>query len=519
MKNVARKLIGVILCMVLVISMLSGCGTSSEKDTQADNIKNDSAKANPVTINMVYVSWGEVPPDLQEVENTFNEKIAIPKINVKVHLVPINGGSWNDQTNLLLQSGEGIDLMMMFGNDLTNMVNSGQIMPMTQYLDEYGKDIKKKVEADLWPGCSVNNEIYCVPEISRTYGCDLALICRQDLCDKYGITASHLDTLEDIENVLKTIHENEPDLTPLINGANNTLVFNLPTDPGDRVFSNLGFYTAGAIAEDSGTTKVENYYESPEYRKKVETVRKWYQAGYLAPNNAVSTAEDNNALWDQGKVFAKLDISSPGYNPGANTKIPTKTITLGAQGEPRTGTGEISIFGWMLTSRSKYPEQAMQLLNLIYSDEDATNLLAWGIEGKHYVKTGTDDREIDYPEGITTQTVGYTNSMNAAFGDFYHGYYFKGSDPNIASVSEDYNKNKQKSKFLGFTLDQSNVKSQMAVLDSVVSEYAKPLEMGAVNPDEMLPKFLNALDNAGIKDTIAEFQKQIDEWSMNQNKQ
>lgn len=519
MKNVARKLIGVILCMVLVISMLSGCGASSEKDTQADNSKNDSAKADPVTINMVYVSWGEVPPDIQEVEDTFNEKIAIPKINVKVHLVPINGGSWNDQTNLLLQSGEGIDLMMMFGNDLTNMVNSGQIMPMTQYLDEYGKDIKKKVEADLWPGCSVDNEIYCVPEISRTYGCDLALICRQDLCDKYGITASHLDTLEDIENVLKTIHENEPDLTPLINGANNTLVFNLPTDPGDRVFSNLGFYSVGAIAEDSGTTKVENYYESPEYRKKVETVRKWYQAGYLAPNNAVSTAEDNNALWDQGKVFAKLDISSPGYNPGANTKIPTKTITLGAQGEPRTGTGEISIFGWMLTSRSKYPEQAMQLLNLIYSDVDATNLLAWGIEGKHYVKTGTDVREIDYPEGITTQTVGYTNSMNAAFGDFYHGYYFKGSNPNIASVSEDYNINKQKSKFLGFTLDQSNIKSQMAVLDSVVSEYAKPLEMGAVNPDEMLPKFLKALDNAGIKDTIAEFQKQIDEWSMNQNKQ
>ena len=43
---------------------------------------------------------------------------------------------------------------------------------------------------------------------------------------------------------------------------------------------------------------------------------------------------------------------------------------------------------------SKHPEEAMKLLNLVYTDKEIYNELLFGIEGEHYKKTGENSVEV-----------------------------------------------------------------------------------------------------------------------------
>lgn len=516
-----KKIIAFVISSVLSIAMLSACDTSSGNTAASNGTTGASSEAaaaqsstasEPVKINMVYLNYGITPPDLQLIADTFNEQYGVPLINAEIHLNPINIGNYIEQVNLLLQSGSDIDIMMMFGFDLTGMVNQGQLQPMDEYLDTYGQNIKSLVDPKWWDGCSVAGNIYAIPLPSRTYGVNNVLTCRDDICEKYGITATHLDTMDEVTAIFKTIKENDPELLPLALSTDGA-VWPMPTDPGGRVFSNIGYNTAGVIPEDIDTLTVENYYASPEYKKKVETIRDWYLSGYIDPNASITTSEEVNALWDAGKVFGKMEIWTSGYNTGDNTTFPTRHITLGEQGEPRVGTGEISIFSWMLTASNKHPQESMQLLDLIFGNQEAAELLRWGIEGKHYVKTGKDDREIGYPEGVTAQDVSYANPLNYAFGDFYGGYYFMGSNPDAKKAAEEYNASKTPSRFLGFAFDQSAVKTEMAILDSIVSEYRAPLETGSVEPEKSLKALNESLMASGLDKVMAEYQKQIEAWA------
>lgn len=49
-------------------------------------------------------------------------------------------------------------------------------------------------------------------------------------------------------------------------------------------------------------------------------------------------------------------------------------------------------------------------------------------------------------------------------------------------------------------------------LDSVLAEYRLGLENGELDPEEYLPKFIQALREAGIEKVIAEKQRQLDSW-------
>ena len=51
---------------------------------------------------------------------------------------------------------------------------------------------------------------------------------------------------------------------------------------------------------------------------------------------------------------------------------------------------------------------------------------------------------------------------------------------------------------------------QVAALNNVISQYSGALSSGSGDLDELLPQFLEALDDAGIDDVIAAKQEQLD---------
>ena len=92
--------------------------------------------------------------------------------------------------------------------------------------------------------------------------------------------------------------------------------------------------------------------------------------------------------------------------------------------------------------------------------------------------------------------------------------YIWNTDPeNLNEKFKEFNDSAIRSNALGFVFDPSNVKTEVAAVQAVFDQYRLPLENGVIDPDENLPKFIQALKDAGIDTVIAEKQKQLDAWA------
>ena len=123
------------------------------------------------------------------------------------------------------------------------------------------------------------------------------------------------------------------------------------------------------------------------------------------------------------------------------------------------------------------------------------------------------DTLIRYPEGVTSDNDGYGLNQGWSFGNQLISYAWEtvGTDDYYEEMKA-FNESAVTSKAVGFIFDSSPVKSEVAALDSVLAEYRLGLENGELDPEEYLPKFQQALREAGIEKVIAEKQRQLDAW-------
>ena len=179
--------------------------------------------------------------------------------------------------------------------------------------------------------------------------------------------------------------------------------------------------------------------------------------------------------------------------------------------QPYINTSDVNGIGFAISATSKHPEAAMKFLNEMYTNPDVVNLLAWGIEGTHYEVQ--DDGTIDFPEGLDAATTTYGLNMDWFFGNQFLTYIWgKGRDTTIYSRLEANNKNAQFSPVMGFSYDSTPVSTEIAALTNVKNQYLPGLACGSLNPETELPKFLQALEDAGLQKVIDEKQAQLDAW-------
>lgn len=67
-----------------------------------------------------------------------------------------------------------------------------------------------------------------------------------------------------------------------------------------------------------------------------------------------------------------------------------------------------------------------------------------------------------------------------------------------------------KSPALGFTFNSQSVKNEIAAVNNVNKQFKPGMTSGAVDPNEMIPKYLEKLKAAGIDKIIAAKQEQLD---------
>ncbi|WP_435171274.1 ABC transporter substrate-binding protein [Paenibacillus glycanilyticus] len=510
MKKLSFALLSVTVCMSLA---LAACGNNEANKTEEGNKPTDTSspatatnsggdeqasQLKPYKLTMFYP--GTPQPDEAKVEEKMNE-ILTKKINATIDIQTIDWGAWNDKMNLMFATGEPADVIFTASwNGHAQNAKKGAFLELDELLNKYGKEILATENPKFLEGARIDGKLYAIPT-NKEIGTSRGVVVRKDIAEKYNMNFSNVKTIADLEPFLKTVKEKEPGMTPLFESQTATI----PTFASVR--DALGDATIPGVISATGTdTKVYNYYETPEALDTFKVMRSFFTQGYINKDAATSKQSASDVA-KAGKIFMWPEALKPGKDKELEATVgyPLQQIEL-TPAYITTGETTNSMLG--ISKTSKDPERAMMLINLLHSDKELLNLLDFGIEGVHYEKVS--DNVIKLPAGTDPSKRTYNPGSAWMFGDQFLNYLWDNEDPTKWDKFKEFNNSAIASPGLGFVFDFEPVKSEVAVQNNIGPEFLAALEVGAVDPEEVLPKFIEKMKAGGLDKIIAEKQKQLD---------
>lgn len=477
------------LTLLLSASMLlSACG--GNKEESAGNSGGTAEKP----VELIWYTIGTPQKDVDKVEAEIN-KYTAEKIGVTVDMKMIDFGDYNQKMQVMAASGEPMDILFTssWAFDYVQNARKGAFMELDELIESHGKGIKEAIDPAFLEGSKVDGHNYAIPA-NKELPAQEAWRFNKTLLDKYNLDISNVKSMESLEPLLKTIKENEPNVVPLAISKDFG-----PLLPFDYIIEKMPM---AVYLDDKEELKVVNFLEMPETMDMLKLMNKYYKAGYISPEAATTTSTQD--LMTSGNWFTDRAATQPFAD----------NLWSQSYGYPVVSTpaGDANIFNWSvmgsmqaISANSKYPEKAMEFLNLLNTDVYLRNLVDSGIEGVHYKKLSENVME-NLPESknYDMPTFALGNVMLT---------YLNPEDPeNKWEEFKKFNESGQPAPLLGFNFDPTKVSTELAAVNNVKEEFWAPLMTGTVNPEEFLPKANEKLKAAGLDKIIAEAQSQIDAW-------
>ena len=316
----------------------------------------------------------------------------------------------------------------------------------------------------------------------------------REIAEQYGLDLSAVRTPEDLTPVFAELQRKAPDITPIF-------IRPFTSFTGQVDFLDNGY---GVLTEDSGSTVIDPY-RTEAFASLMRLFYSWQQSGYVF--DYLQDGMAASFYLASGQVFGTITSGKVGF-------AAQETKNLGHEMEflpfsaPYSTTTSQPTFWYVIPASCQEPEKAMQLLNLMYTDSNVSNLIMYGLEGVHYRRTSAGSNTITYVDGAHAS--GYAGPSGWAYCNQYISYLWEGYDADIWEQTEAANRAAARSPALGFQFDASGVSDQLYRCNKVSEKYMMILCEGLLDPDEVLPAFQKELQTAGIDDIIAEKQRQLD---------
>ncbi|GGF90822.1 ABC transporter substrate-binding protein [Paenibacillus albidus] len=505
MKNKKMTLLMVVFILTFA-SVLAGCGGNNTKESSNGNTTSGTQSAKPTEsggqtgdkldpVKLKVYLIGGPQRDLPAVQAEMN-KYLTEQINTTVDITMIDWGDYSKRLPVITAAGENYDIAFTssWAFDYLPNATRGAFMPINDLLEKYGQDIIKELDPRFLTGSQVNGKNYAVP-VNKELASQWVWRFNKQYVDKYKMDITKIRTLEDLEPYLKQIKDGEPaDITPLAvpKGFKPYIPFDLLLGDEFPVGMNM----------NSTDGKYVNILESDELKSSLQTIRKYYQAGYLRKDVATLEGIDNIKT---GKWFADREQTQPYAELGWSRSAGYDIVTSPMQ-DPVIFTGSATGSMHAISANSKNPERAMMFLNLLNTDKYLRNLINYGIEGTHYKKIS--DEVI---EDLPAMKDGY-QMPGFALGNLFLTYSHAEDPADKWEAFKKFNNSAKVSPSFGFNFNPDPVKTEVASISAIVKEFYPPIMTGAVDPDEHLPKAIAKMKAAGLDKVIAEAQRQFDEW-------
>ena len=502
------------------LASLTSCsdssGSSSGESASTGGDSGESAAVEVTTVDYHYVNFGTIV-DTEPVDEVINEHLESAGSDVRIKLHMYDAASYNTQMDLLISSGEPVDLYIPLSGVSTNAAQ-GKLCDITDMVEENCPNALE-MTSDWLDTCTIDGRLYAIP-VYKGIMLQNYLIVSKEQADSLGIDPSEYEgqPLSAIEPMLAEVKEAEPDIFPVVPlnaNAYNFLDFYIGATNGDRI-DMLGDRTSSCtgciVGED---TTVVNLYATDAFRACCELAYDWMQKGYLMPDTSTSP-DSASTLIAAGRGFC----TTGGY--GNSPEMMESNASLSGNSTPSY---YVCLESPYLTTSSigvntcvgitcEHPEAALRMLDLFYTDEFVINSILYGVEGRDYVKE--TDQTITFPEGVDSTNVTYDSNTTCGIIDSQFIQWGRDVDEDLLLADREFMQtnidNAVKSPAFGFSFDATNVRTQVSSVNNVITQYFNALTNGELDPSTTIDEFNSALESAGLNDIIAEKQAQLDEW-------
>ncbi|MBO9610153.1 MAG: ABC transporter substrate-binding protein [Paenibacillaceae bacterium] len=504
------------IAVVMLAGLLAGCGGDKKEGaaspsagaTPAGASKAPAGSASPTPaakLEPVTLTWymlGSPQPDQDAVFAEAN-KIIKEKLNATVDFKIIANGEYDAKMKVKIAAGEDWDLAFTssWANNYFQNAGKGTYLDVSQLLDKYAPKRKAAVPQNVWDGLKIGGKLYGL--VNGYIAWQDGIYIQKDYVKKYNVDTASIKSLKDLEPLLATIKKNEPDKIPFgmtKGGINN---WGSIGNGGVELFIGAGIPVA--VMRSDKSAKAFNVLELPETKAYFELLHDWYGKGYISKD--APTIADKSADLKAGKIVVDMaNTIYPGVEGEVKNQFGGRDVSVIETSKPFVVA--TSTFSTMtaINARSKNPERAMMLYELVNNDRDLFKLLGAGIKDKHYTQLENNTIKL-------IPNSGYAPGNNWAWGDLDRtGYLVEGQPAGMLEGKIKSSQNADVSSLIGFSFDTTPVKTEFAQITSVAQEYGPLLMTGASDPGKVLPEYIDKLKKAGLDKLLAEVQKQIDDW-------
>lgn len=538
-KSNEKKILGLLLTTVMLgTSVFSACGNTqapAENNAAAQEDADESGKAqaadSTAAVSDVYYGndiseakelvmyvIGDEPVAADEVESLLNEKLK-EKLNCTVDINYIALSDYAQKYSLLLASGENIDIIYTSTWAFYNEeATKGAFMELTEdMLKQYMPQTYEGEDSMAFEQAKIKGKCYMVPKNSPYVNNAMPVLIRGDLREKYGM--DKIDSVDKLEAFFKAVTENEEGIYPYAASTDGVeMSMNLfqsrsslvPMSAGSGKYFGYFYKDKEAAPED-----IVWQYGTPEYLEYCRLMKSWADQGFWSKNAVSNTTSPLDAFQNgtSAALFWNLDTCESAKNVVDNEhpewKAELVNITPGVVHVKGVYTGD----GFAIPAVSGNRERALMVLDTLKFDKECYDICRYGIEGGTWHATsdttytlGSD--QTNYAVGNAPVSWGLKNDMleriQGEAGTTQSEVRKELMDDAISEVTS------------GFIFDDTSVKSELAALNEVCSQYVPLLELGLVEDVESTIKELNKkCATADLEKLQTEFMNQYTEYLKN----
>ncbi|RTE11361.1 ABC transporter substrate-binding protein [Paenibacillus whitsoniae] len=501
MKKAAYAGLIIVLAVIIVVSFRA---CSKEVSDDRGTTPSESAKPplQPATLKLLFPL--DKPASQDEVVQAVEAKLAKDGLPIKLSISYVPYDQYWNKVWLTAASGEPYDIALTAFSNISDFVAKKVLAPLDTALEDYGQAIVQSTPDYAFQGVTVGGHIYGIPRVMPISEFQSFLQIRGDLRKKYGLP--EIKTVADMDLYLETIHQREPGITPYFYDTGRFLL----REYGDVAFFAGGYLNAPVYIDPADPQlKVRNTYESDFFRNIMFKMHDWQDKGYV-PYGPSDTSKypDPELAFNSGKVAATWSVVLKQTEridafKAMNPEGELENVYLHPEKPKYLFTGADNILS--VLSTSQHVNESVAFLNWLRSSQENYDLFTYGIKDVNYKLT--PEGAVDY-EGIVPEK--QYMPISWTWNDIRFVRFSKYISPAYSQLLRNWDKEAVPSPTLGFVPDLAPIKSEIAQLNVIISEYLPRLYDAKVDWDGEMAGFRQKLKDAGIQHVITEIQKQFD---------
>lgn len=512
--NLLKTMTALGLTLALGVAALTGCGApdSSSGGNDSTGSASPNSELEPVTLKLW--SCGDKYSAQDEVLAAFCEKYK-DQLNIeKIEYNFVSFGDYEDKMTSLVAGGDDFDGFYVADWILySKMANKGAFLPLDDLMQQYAPTLYQIYQDNgTLSACSIDGQLVALPW-TKQKSSKPVLFYRKDLAEQYGVDASNLSTIEDLDAFLAEAHEKVPDIITFESGfprgyaySDVLSLMHAKYEMDACTYHMLTF----DLNEDNVT--LQPIEQTEMFKEAVTWMKKWYDEGIVSKNEL---SETDTKMFENGKTFAKVGLMEDAFQ-GISFNISDAEYGY-AELYPDSKFRKDSPLNnaFAINKNAKNPERLLMLLELLNTDEEAYDMFMYGIEGETYVKD--ENGALQYPEG---QDASNSTYMGWFYWPFVREQFQKPSGKITQAALDEETEWLKKDNLIvspltGFNPDTSSIKTELAQRDQLYDEQGKLLLAGITGSDDVdtaINKYIEAQKNVGLDKIMTYLQERADEY-------